>query len=396
VKQILSATFLIGVILLCNISSAVALAPPLYETMRFTNAEDFIEWINTEDVENFQDGWYKDGISSLRKRGELLAPSYTGKTQSLQSIEVLHDQMGAGRTTILYGLRSSQEEWFGVSIIEINPDRIHLLEEGLLSYWGERNDGSVNDGVIYETTIGADGQESISYIIIEIPQQTWNPDVSITTGSIEDGSKIVFFIKDGFEVRVNQYWKDFNISNINNLCLDLIPLESHAQEWINPFADVDSSDWFYGSVKTVVENGLFSGVSSDIFYPHGTMTRAMFTQVLANLEGVDLSEFNTSRFTDVPMSVWYAPAVEWAASVGLVSGVGNNRFAPEDNITREQMATILYNYIEWRNILLTVNVETTSFVDEDQISSWALEAVKSIQAAGIISGKPGNLFDPKE
>ena len=166
-------------------------------------------------------------------------------------------------------------------------------------------------------------------------------------------------------------------------------------EWANQFADIGASDWFYDAVETVTTNGLFSGVSSDFFNPHGTMTRAMFTQVLANLEGVDLPEVAASRFVDVPVSAWYAPAVEWAASAGLVSGVGNNRFAPDDNITREQMALMLHNYIKWKGIPFPTGSETTPFADEDKISPRALEAIKAIQASGIIGGRPGNMFDPK-
>ena len=387
---------LFSMILICNSLSAFASQPPLYQTVQFSNVEDLIEWINNEDIENFQEGWYKNGIFSLRKRDELLAPSFMGEAQSLHSIEVLHDNMGAGRTTILYGLRSAQEEWVGVSIIEINPDKAHLLEEGLLSYWGDRDDGTVIDGVVYETTIGSGEQDPISYIILEIPQQTWNLETTKTDiGNVEDGSKVVFFIKDGFEVRVVQDWKSFNIDFIKNLHLELIPLTKHAQEWENPFTDINSSDWFYSAVETVVTNGLFSGITANTFAPYSTMTRAMFIKVIANLEGVDLSEFTISRFSDVTVDMWYAPAVEWAASIGLVSGVGNNRFAPNDNITREQMAVMLYNYIIWKGITLPANIETTSFVDEIQISSWAFEAVMSTQAAGIISGKPGNSFDPK-
>jgi len=165
-------------------------------------------------------------------------------------------------------------------------------------------------------------------------------------------------------------------------------------EWENPFTDIDTSDWFYDAVETVTTNGLFNGVSEEVFAPHGTMTRAMFARALANLEGVDLPEVATSRFVDVPVSTWYAPAVEWAASVGLVNGVGNGRFAPEDNITREQMALMLYNYIKWKEIPFSTGSETTPFVDEDKISPWALEAVKAIQASSIIGGRPGNMFDP--
>jgi hypothetical protein len=160
------------------------------------------------------------------------------------------------------------------------------------------------------------------------------------------------------------------------------------------FNDI-SGHWALSNITFVAARGLFGGIGNDLFRPGTPMTRAMFAQVLANIEGVNLSAFTTSRFADVPVGAWYAPAVEWAASAGIVSGVGDNRFDPEANITREQMAVMLNNYITWTGKKLTANTEFSVFMDEAAIGSWALEGVKAIQAYGIIVGKPGNLFDPK-
>jgi hypothetical protein len=159
------------------------------------------------------------------------------------------------------------------------------------------------------------------------------------------------------------------------------------------FNDINSH-WAIRNITFAAARGLFIGVGNDLFNPDGSMTRAMFAQVLANIEGVDLSEYKTSRFTDVKAGAWYAPAVEWAADAGIVSGYGSGLFGPEDNITREQMALMLMNYVTYKGYELPAG-QTTAFNDEANISSWAYDAVKRVQAAGIIVGKPGNVFDPQ-
>jgi len=162
----------------------------------------------------------------------------------------------------------------------------------------------------------------------------------------------------------------------------------------NPFIDVKESDWFYNNIAFVYTHGLFKGTSVTTFRPNDPMTRAMLAQVLANLEGVDLSAYKTSRFSDVAVGVWYAAAVEWAADKGIVTGTGNGRFSPDAAITREQMAVMLYNYIKYKGYIVPSSA-AAAFADEERISPWALESVKAIQNMGIVSGKQGNRYDPK-
>ena len=165
--------------------------------------------------------------------------------------------------------------------------------------------------------------------------------------------------------------------------------------WVNPFSDVKSTDWFYEYVAAAHANGLMVGTSPTMFSPDASMTRAMFARILANLERVDFSAYTTSRFTDVPVGQWYTSAIEWAADKSIVSGIGNNKFDPDADITREQMAVMLYNYIEFKNISLPAIQAAAAFADESSVSLWAIGAVRAIKSAGIITGKPGNLYDPK-
>lgn len=159
------------------------------------------------------------------------------------------------------------------------------------------------------------------------------------------------------------------------------------------FTDV-TKHWALDNVTFVTARNIFSGIGGDLFSPDTPMTRAMFVQVIANIEGADLSTYKTSQFTDVAAGAWYSPAVQWAAEKKIVGGYGGGLFGPEDNISREQMAVMLVNYIEYKGYTLPKK-QVEAFGDESSIASWAGDAVKYVQAAGIVSGKPGNLYDPK-
>lgn len=158
------------------------------------------------------------------------------------------------------------------------------------------------------------------------------------------------------------------------------------------FIDVLETDWFYDSIKFVHEHELFNGISEEIFSPNGNMTRAMMVQVLYNLSASDATD--KTDFSDVDEDAWYYDAVAWAAENEIVSGIGNNAFAPNADVTREQMALILFNYCKKTDITLPIVRDAEDFADADDISSWAKEAVIAMYQTGIINGRPGFEFDP--
>ena len=159
------------------------------------------------------------------------------------------------------------------------------------------------------------------------------------------------------------------------------------------FTDI-RNHWATGYITFTSARHLFQGIGNDLFSPDTSMTRAMFATVLSRLDRADLTEYTTSRFTDVPTEQWYSASIEWAADKGIVNGYGGGLFGPDDEITREQMAVMLARYIAYKQSVLPAGA-TTIFNDEANINSWALEAVKMIQAAGIVQGKPGNIYDPQ-
>lgn len=160
------------------------------------------------------------------------------------------------------------------------------------------------------------------------------------------------------------------------------------------FADVIPEYWAARDIAFVTARGLFEGTAANQFSPGATMTRAMLAHVLANLEGIDREAYAESPFRDVPAGLWYTASTAWAFKNGIVSGTGQDSFSPHHNITREQMAVMLYNYAKFKGYKLP-SASTVQFADHDHISAWAKEAVDAIAAAGIISGKPDGSFDPK-
>lgn len=161
------------------------------------------------------------------------------------------------------------------------------------------------------------------------------------------------------------------------------------------FEDIENH-WGKEYIEKAVEKGMFSGVSENRFAPDDTATRAMLVTVLSRLEGVDTAAFADKEniFDDIKSDDWFYAHVLWAAENGIVKGVAENLFDPNSDITREQMATILYRYIVSKGITLA-DGEAALFTDEAEISEYAKEAVAALAKAKIITGKDGGKFDPK-
>jgi hypothetical protein len=163
----------------------------------------------------------------------------------------------------------------------------------------------------------------------------------------------------------------------------------------NMFNDVRESDWFYSDVEYVIANGLFNGVSATDFAPNVPMSRAMLAMVLYRMAGNPTVPGTGDPFSDVTGGEWYSGAVAWAKETGLVSGYENGAFRPGENITREQMATILYRYEQFAGKAPSDIAADSEFSDRSAISDYAKDAVNALSAQGVINGKPDNLFDPQ-
>ena len=160
------------------------------------------------------------------------------------------------------------------------------------------------------------------------------------------------------------------------------------------FTDIHNH-WAADNILFAASRGLLSGTSDTTFSPNTGMTRGMFVTALGRLAGINPDSYKTGKFIDVKADAYYAPYVNWAAQNGIVEGVTATTFAPDSNINREQMAVIMANYAKKLGYDLPKTLQAVTFADNAQISSWAKNAVRTMQQAGILSGKNGNKFDPK-
>ena len=161
------------------------------------------------------------------------------------------------------------------------------------------------------------------------------------------------------------------------------------------FADVNENDWFYESVKYVTENGLMNGVTEDTFAPYETLTRAMLVTVLYRLEGEPATN-RSIPFADIDISEYYASAVIWAQQNGIVNGITDTLFAPNDNITREQIAAIMFRYAIYKGMEAVTLEENLHFSDADKISEYAVSAMNWAVGCGLMKGKTATTVNPKD
>lgn len=164
--------------------------------------------------------------------------------------------------------------------------------------------------------------------------------------------------------------------------------------WVNPFIDVSENNWFYPSVRFCHENKLISGTTETTFSPQIATNRAMIVSILWRLEGCP--DTGTNTFSDVDDSEYYADAVAWAASEGIVSGYSEEIFSPETNITREQLASILYRYTDYKIWDSTYDATTLEqFNDADTASSYAVKALTWATTHDILNGLENQLLSPQ-
>lgn len=168
-----------------------------------------------------------------------------------------------------------------------------------------------------------------------------------------------------------------------------------------PFIDIKESVWYYEAVKHVFENNILNGVSDSRFSPDELLSRAMMATLLWRMEG-EPEPAADARFTDVPEGTWYSKPVAWASEQGIILGLGNERFAPNDILTREQMASMLCRYADFSGYATTLTeshlhyYDSFGFKDENSVSGWALQPVQWAVSSGILSGRSSGTLAPQE
>lgn len=159
------------------------------------------------------------------------------------------------------------------------------------------------------------------------------------------------------------------------------------------FTDVDQDKWYHEGVDYAIKNGLMNGTGADTFAPDATTTRAMVVTILYRLDG-EPAVTKDIPFADVPAGQWYSNAINWAAANGIVNGYGDDKFGPDDTITREQMAAILYRYASYKGYSVSDLANLTGYTDAASVSEWASTAMRWAVAEGLIEGTSATTLSP--
>ena len=181
------------------------------------------------------------------------------------------------------------------------------------------------------------------------------------------------------------------------LCVKAFTKSSGSSEYenIGNFTDVQSTRWYAQAVDYAVGANLFSGVTDTAFEPATEMTRAMFVQVLANLTNVDLSNYTSRNFQDVEPDRWFAKAVDWAVSCGIVNGMTPTTFEPHLSVSRQQMCVMILRYAQYLGFNFEQADNSFVFADDSNIQSYAREAIYTCYKYGIIDGMTETTFEPR-
>lgn len=239
------------------------------------------------------------------------------------------------------------------------------------------------DSGVYKYYVNEDGATEVPAAIL----LSWNAG----SGTPEDIAKTAYIsgsLRFAYGITEQQYADQSAQGKrlASNIATITVVHGTKAEEpWVNPFRDVTESDWFYDDVRFANQNGLFNGVEKDLFAPEEPMTRGMLVTVLWRLDG-ETAPKTATTFTDVDVNAYYADAVAWAAESGVVNGIGGGRFDPEGNVTREQIAAILFRYASLKGVDTAARADLTAFPDAEKASAYARDALSWAVAAELVKG----------
>lgn len=180
---------------------------------------------------------------------------------------------------------------------------------------------------------------------------------------------------------------------VSVLCAATMACSIHAAA-LTSFTDVHPEDWYCDAVNYAVSNNLFNGTSATTFSPSQPMTRGMFVTVLGRMAEVDTENYTDTSFSDVPATAYYAPYISWANGEGIVSGIDNDRFSPDESVTREQIAKMLFTYAQSLQIDTSTDFipdKYYNYTDYRTVSRYAAKAVSWCVNKGIINGSNGKI-----
>ncbi len=290
----------------------------------------------------------------------------------------------------------------GKTVGDVEPMDITLEEDGICFTtdclspfalgWTRRPSGTGGYAVTVEKT--EHGSVTVS------PQQARYGE-TVTIETAPDGAyqveNVVVTASDGKAVAVTEKSPNVYTFTMPAGAVSVAVTFGKTGEWENPFSDVADDVWYRDSVQYVHENGLMTGTGADTFSPDRTTTRGMIVTILYRLEGAPELEKELwgEPFADVDADAWYAGAVYWARANGIVTGYSDELFGPDDTITREQMATILYRYARYKEYDTTGRADLSRYTDADRVSPYAGDAMAWANAEELVSGTTSTTLSPQ-
>ncbi len=185
-----------------------------------------------------------------------------------------------------------------------------------------------------------------------------------------------------------------NIGLVFMMCLSLLQITAFGEDQIPTFSDVREGDWFVEDVAYTYQNGLMNGIGNSLFAPDASATRGTIVTILYRMEKEPAAAGNLI-FDDVQAGAYYVQAVKWASNNGIMNGYGNGKFGPDDLVTREQLAVVLYRYARYKGYDTMARGNLSEFVDQKEISDYAVDAISWAKAEGLINGTSSYTLSPR-
>ena len=345
------------------------------------------ESIITETVTD-PDGNVSTTVTEVREEAEVYTAEDGSRIENAKTTETVTDAEGNQTTTVTNQKQIDASDG-SIGVVDSDEEGNTLSASAFVSEQAVAAAAESGEPVVLPIEVkAADSAEEAAEVTINLPEEGRSVKVEIPVSNPRPGAVAVIVNENGEE-------KVVTLSTVgeNGVILTLdssatVKLVDNAKRFIDVTEDV----WYDPSVDFVSGRELFKGVSENEFAPYRPMNRAMLATVLFRLEGAAAKGKNP--FDDVPEGTWYTDAVIWANENGIVTGTDRG-FEPDLNVTREQIATMIFRYVKLRGIATDIRGDLSIFADGDQVSDWAAEAMAWAVGVGLFRGNELGELNPK-